>query len=85
MPQIDPLQSFLPWLPMSAAQRLLLLIAAGRTTGYHLIAGIQSTETVASPRAAFRSAAAPRYQSVLGMLKVRYLGLRIGAVDPEQT
>lgn len=34
------------------------------------------------PMAAFKSAAAPRYQAVLRMFEVRYLGPRIGAVDP---
>ena len=59
-------------------------MAAGRTTGHHLIVDIQSTDAVASSMAAFRSVAALRYQSVLGMLEVRYLGPRIGAVDPLQ-
>ena len=35
-----------------------------------------------SSMAAFRSAAALRYQSFLRVLEVRYLGPRIGAVDP---
>lgn len=40
---------------------------------------------MASSIAAFRSATALRYQSVLVMLKARYLGPRIGAVDPLQS
>lgn len=66
-----------------AMQRLLLLMAAVRATGLHLIADIQSTETVASPMAAFWSAAVPRHEAVLGMLEFSYLGPRIGAVDPK--
>ena len=44
----------------SEKQRLLVLMAAGRTTGHRLIEVIQSAKTVASPVAAFRSAAVPR-------------------------
>lgn len=61
---------------MPAVQRLLLLMAVVRTTGHHLIADIQSTETVASPMAAFWSAAVPRHQAVLEMLEFSYLGQR---------
>lgn len=44
----------------SALQRLLPLMAAGRTTGDRLIAVIQSAKTATVPMAAFRSGATSR-------------------------
>lgn len=53
-PAVDPLLLFVLRQQVSVVQRLLLLMAAGRTTGHRLVVVIQGAKTVASPMTVFR-------------------------------
>lgn len=64
---------------LAGPQRLLLPMAAWQKTGDCLIGVIRSAKILTSPMAAFRPVAV---QAVLGMLEVRCLAPRVGAVDP---
>jgi len=66
MASYDPLLSFTPWMPKSAAQRFLSAIAAGRTNAHLVILVFQSAKIVTSLMTVFRFAAVPRQQAVAG-------------------
>lgn len=57
--RIDPLRSFRIQQAKTRMQRLLLLMAAAGTTDHHLIADIQSTETVAISNGCFQVSSSP--------------------------